>query len=211
MYEIIGIVGDVRKLLTEQPEPTMYFPLFEGQLSYASLVVRTVGNPNVLALPIQKEVAQLNSDLPVSNVATMEEILAGAATPRRFSLILLAIFAGLALVLAAIGLYSVLAYSTQQRTGEIGIRIALGATPANVMRMVVAQGLRPTLVGMLIGLGAAAAATRVLQSLLFEVRSSDPQVFALVAVVLAGIALAACAVPARRATRIDPTTALRAE
>ncbi|MBI4905559.1 MAG: ABC transporter permease [Acidobacteria bacterium] len=210
-YDIVGVVGDVRKSLTNRPEPTMYFSLLEGRVSYAAIVVRTSLNPNLLALPVQKEVARLDSDLPVSNIAAMERILAGGAASRRLSLVLIGIFAGIALLLASVGLYGVVAYSTQQRTNEIGVRIALGAGRGHVLRTVLAQGLRPVAVGLMAGVAIALAMTRVMRSLLFEVSPLDPQVFAFVAVVLAAVALAACAIPARRASRVDPVTALRYE
>jgi ABC-type antimicrobial peptide transport system permease subunit len=210
-YEIVGIVGDVRKELAEKPEPTMYRTLFEGNFSFAALAVRTVGNPSSLALPIQKEVSRIDPDLPVVSVLTMEEVLSKGTSQRRSSLMLLSLFAGLATILAAIGLYGLLAYSIRQRTSELGIRIALGASPAHVIGMVLAQGLRPAAAGVLAGLAIAGAIVRVLQSLLFEVKPLDLQVFFAVAVLLMTIAVLACAIPARRATRIDPAIALRTE
>ena len=210
-YEIVGIVGDVRKELAQEPEPTMYQALFEGNFSFAALAVRTAGNPSAIALPIQKEVSRIDADLPVVSVLTMEEVLSEGTLQRRSSLMLLGLFAGLATILAAIGLYGLLAYSIRQRTSELGIRIALGARPAHVIRMVLAQGLRPAAVGVLAGLGIATAIVRVLQSLLFEVKPLDVQVFFAVAILLMAIAALACAIPARRATRIDPAVALRTE
>jgi predicted permease len=210
-YEIIGIVGDVRKELAADPEPTMYWPLLEGNFGYAALAVRTAGDPNALALPIQKEVSRIDPDLPVVSVLTMEQVLSKGTSERRFSLTLLALFAGLATLLAAIGLYGLLAYSIRQRTSELGIRMALGATPAHVVRMVLTQGLRPTAAGVLAGLVAATAVMQVLQSLLFEVKHLDLQVFLFVAILLVAIAVIACAIPARRAARIDPAVALRTE
>jgi len=210
-YEIIGVVGDVRKELAEEPEPTMYRALFEGNFNFAALAVRTAGNPNALALPIQKEISRIDPDLPVVSVLTMQEVLSKGTSQRRSSLMLLGLFAGLATTLAAIGLYGLLAYSILQRTSELGIRIALGASPAQVVEMVLAQGLRPAVAGVLAGLAIAGAVVRVLQSLLFEVKPLDVQVFFAVAVALMTIAALACAIPARRATRIDPAIALRTE
>jgi predicted permease len=210
-YEIIGIVGDVRKELAAEPEPTVYWPLFEGSFSFAALAVRTSGAPSALALPIQKEVSRIDPDLPVVSVLTMEEVLSKGTLQRRSSLMLLGLFAGLATMLAAVGLYGLLAYSIRQRTSELGIRIALGATPANVIGMILMQGLRPASVGVLVGLAIAGAVVRVLQSLLFEVKPLDVQVFFAVAVSLMTIAALACAIPACRATRIDPAVALRSE
>jgi predicted permease len=210
-YEIVGIVGDVRKELAAQPEPTMYFQLLRGGFNSAALAVRTTGDPNTLALPIQREVGRIDPDLPVVSVLTMEEVLSKGASPKLFSLTLLGLFAGLATVLAAIGLYGLLAYSVRRRTAELGIRMALGATPARVLRLALVQGLRPALFGIVAGLAVSAGAVRVLRSLLFQVESLDPYVFLPVAALLAGIALIACAVPARRASCIDPAVALRAE
>jgi predicted permease len=210
-YEIIGIVGDVRKDIAVEPDPTMYWPLLEGSFSFAALAVRTAGNPNAIALPVQKEVSRLDPDLPVVSVLTMEEVLSKGTSQRRASLMLLGLFAGLATILAAIGLYGLLAYSIRQRTSELGIRIALGASPANVIGMILAQGLRPAAAGVLIGLAIAGATVRVLQSLLFEVKPLDYQVFLAVATLLITVAALACAIPARRAIRIDPAMALRTE
>jgi ABC-type antimicrobial peptide transport system permease subunit len=156
-------------------------------------------------------VSRIDSDLPVVSVLTMEEVLFKETSQRRFSLTLLSLFAGLATLLAAIGLYGLLAYSIRQRTSELGIRIALGATPAHVIRLVLTQGLRPTAAGVLAGLAVAGAVGRVLQSLLFEVKPVDSEVFLFVTVLLMAIAVIACAIPARRATRIDPAVALRTE
>lgn len=206
-YEIIGIVGDVRKDLAEEPEPTVYRALLEGDFNFAALAVRTAGNPNALALPIQKEVSRIDPDLPVVSVLTMEEVLSKGTAQRRSSLMLLGLFAGLATILAAIGLYGLLAYSIRQRSSELGIRIALGARPAHVIGMILAQGLKPAAAGVLVGLAIAGGAVRVLQSLLFEVKPLDLQVFFAVAALLMIIATLACALPARRATRIDPAEA----
>lgn len=210
-YEIVGIVGDVRKELAAEPEPTMYFQLLRGGFNSAALAVRTAGDPNTLALPIQREVSRIDPDLPVVSVLTMEEVLSKGASPRLFSLTLLGLFAGLATVLAAIGLYGLLAYSIRERTAELGIRMALGATSGRILRLALVQGLRPALFGIVAGTAVSAGAARILQSLLFQVESFDPYVFVLVAALLMGIALIACAVPARRASCIAPAVALRAE
>jgi len=211
VYEMVGVVGDVRKHLAERPEPTMYFPIFEGRFHQASLVVRTEGQPNALATPVRREIARLDSELAVFSILTMEELLSGAAGPRRFSLSLLGIFALLAVVLAAVGLYGVLSFATEQLTGEIGIRMALGAGSTQVLRLVLARGLKPAITGIALGVAAGLAAMRVLESLLFEVSPSDAHVFLAVPVLLAAVCLAACAIPARRAARMDPARALRAE
>ena len=211
LYEIVGIAGDVRKELATAPEPTMYFPALNGHNGFGSLVVRTATDPHSLALPVQKEISRIDPDLPAIDIATMDELAAGATRQKGFGLTLLGLFAGLALVLASIGLYGVLAYTMQQRTSELGIRIALGASPSGIARLVLWQGLKPAAAGLLVGLVSSLGATRLIQTLLYEVSPMDPQVLAGVIVLLAVVSMIACLVPAWRATRIDPVVALRAE
>jgi putative ABC transport system permease protein len=210
-YEIVGIVGDVRKDLVSEPEPTMYVPLLSGEFSYGTIVVRTALDPNTLALPIQKEVNRLDPELPVIDVLSTDELLSQATTSRRFGLTLMIVFAGLAALLAAVGLYGVLSYTMGQRRGELGIRMALGATGRDMSRLALRQGMLPTAVGIAAGLLAALWLTRVMETLLFHVSATDPEVFMLVAVLLSAVALAACLGPAMRAARIDPASALRTE
>ncbi len=211
VFEIVGIVGDVKSNLASPMEPAMYFPLLRGTLSSATLVVRAVGDPNTLSLPIQRVMHNLDPDLPAVTVKTMDETAQGATSQSRFGLTLIALFAGLAVFLASIGLYGVLAYSTQQRTNELGIRVALGAASSDITRLVMAQGMKPAAIGIIGGLAGGAAATRLLQSLLYEVNPTDPAVITLVVALLAIVAMAACFIPALRASRIDPVVALRAE
>jgi predicted permease len=211
VYEIVGIVGDVRKDLVSEPEPTMYVPLLSGEYSYGTIVVRTARDPNALALPIQKEVSRLDPDLPVIDVLSTDELVSQATTSRRFGLTLLIVFAGLAALLAAVGLYGVLSYTMGQRRSELGIRMALGATGRDMSRLALRQGMRPTAIGIAAGLLVALWLTRVMESLLFHVSTTDTQVFVFVAVLLSAVALAACLGPAARAARIDPASALRVE
>jgi predicted permease len=211
LYEIVGIVGDVRKELAVKPDPMMYVPLLNGHEGFGSLVVRTAVDPHSLALPVQKEVSQIDPALSAINISTMDELAEGATLQKRFGMTLLGLFAGLALVLASIGLYGVLAYTIQQRTGELGVRIALGASPSGIARLVLWQGFKPAAAGLAVGLAASAAATRLIQALLFEVSPGDPQVLVGVIVLLGFVWSLACLVPAWRATRIDPVVALRAE
>jgi predicted permease len=210
-FEIVGIVGDARHNLADAAQPIMYFPVLRGKANFSTLVIRASGDPNLLSLPVQKEMRALDADLPAVTVKTMDEMIWGATSQNRFGLTLIALFAGLAVFLASIGLYGVLAYSVRQRTGEIGIRMALGAAPADITRLVVWQGLKPAGIGIVAGLAGAAAATRLIQGVLFEVSPMDPPVLASVAVLLGAISLAASLAPAWRATRIDPVVALRNE
>jgi predicted permease len=210
-YEIVGIAGDTRQYLPQRAEPMMYMPLYDGTFRFATLMVRTQGDPNLLSLPIQKIMRGLAADLPAVTVKTVDEMMEGAAGQNRFGLTLIALFAALAVILASIGLYGVLAYSVGQRTNEIGIRMALGAASREITRLVVWQGFKPAAAGIAAGLAGAVAATRLLQSLLFEVSPADPLVMTTVALLIAVIAAAASFIPAWRATRIDPVAALRAE
>lgn len=153
----------------------------------------------------------MDRQIPVSNVQSMDELLSVSLAEERFDMLLLGAFAGLALILAAVGIYGVMAYTVSQRTHEIGIRIALGAQRGDVVRLVVGQGAKLALAGIIVGLAGAFALTRLMASLLFDVTPTDPLTFAAVAIVLAMVALAACYIPARRAMRVDPMTALRYE
>ena len=210
-FEIVGIVGDALQNLGLPAEPTMYFPLFRGSLRMAALMIRATGDPNLLSLPVQKEMRRMDSDLPAVTVQTMDELMWGATQQNRFGLALIGMFAGLAVILASVGLYGVLAYSVSQRTSELGVRIALGAGRSSITNLVLWQGLKPALAGIAAGIGGGVAATRLLQSLLYNVSPADPVVLASVVALLVAITLAACFVPAWRATRIDPVVALRAE
>ncbi len=188
----------------------MYFPILEGGYGFAALVIRTATDPNSLSLPIQKEMRRLDADHPAVTVRTVDEVASLQTSQTRFGLTLIGLFGGLAVVLASMGLYGVLAYSIGQRANELGIPIALGASAPVIARMVVWQGMKPA-AGMAAGLLVGSAATRLLQSLLFEVKPTDASVLAVVVILLAVVALAACLIPAWRAGRIDPVVALRAE
>lgn len=213
-YEIVGVVGDTRYLIDKPVKPTMWFPILSGIPGHtddAMLVVRSRRDVSALALPIQKTIAQLDPDLPVSDILTMQQIVGQSTGISSFSAALVMVFAGLSLLLAAVGLYGVLAYLVTQRTMEIGIRMALGAQREQVMRLVLLDGVRPALAGLAFGLLFSFAATRLIQSVLYQTSPLDVTVFAAVIATLLLTGIAACLVPAWRATRIDPMQALRTE
>jgi ABC-type antimicrobial peptide transport system permease subunit len=186
-------------------------PLNEGRDGAGSLVVRSNRDVTALALPIQKEVAAIDPDLPVSEVLTMEEIIGRSASGARFDALLILLFAVLALILAAVGLYGLLSYLVTQRTGEIGLRVALGAQQGGILHMMLFDGLRPTVVGLVLGLAGGAASAQLIRSVLFKVDPLDPVIFAAVTFVIVGVTLAAGFIPAWRASRLDPMDALRCE
>jgi putative ABC transport system permease protein len=189
----------------------MYTPILDGGRRVTFLVMRTSIEPHSVVPSIRKAIDNLDRDLPLFQVRTTAEIIETTVQRREFSILLLSLFAGLALVLAAVGLYGVLSYTVQQRTGEMGIRMALGASAGDVRRLILAQGMKPALAGVAGGIAGALIATRLLSSMLFHVSPMDPSTFAAVATGLIGVAALACLIPAMRATRIDPTIALRRE
>ncbi|HEY3989269.1 MAG TPA: ABC transporter permease [Acidobacteriaceae bacterium] len=211
--EIVGVVGDTRWMISQPIRPTYYLPLFTGDSGGVSLAVR--GNPNVdaesLALPIQKIFGQMDPDLPVHDVLTMKQNIGVATLQDQFNSILILAFAIIALVLAAVGLYGVLSYLVTQRTGELGIRIALGAQRMEVMRLTLTDGLAPVAIGLLAGLAGGAATVQLLREMLYGMSPFDWSVFLIVVVVLAITAACACILPAWRASQLDPAQALRAE
>jgi putative ABC transport system permease protein len=210
--EIIGVVGDVHQIgLDTAPEPTVYWPHPELVYSSMTILVRTANDPLALVGAAHTELQQLDPELPMAAIATMDQLLAESLSRAHFTMLLLGIFSAVALILAAVGIYGLIAYSVTQRTQELGIRIALGAQHRDVLRLVLAQGTRLTLLGVAIGLLAALALSRLLSTLLFAVSATDPLTFAGVAALLAAVALLACFIPARRATRVDPIVALRYE
>ncbi len=210
--EIVGIVGSVHHLsLSSEPTPEYYVPHTQMPFDSMTIVARTEGDPRALISAVQREVRALDSELPVYNIKTLEECVAASVAQPRFNTVLLAIFAGIALVLTAVGLFGVMSYTVRQRTHEIGIRMALGAAETDVLKMVVRQGMTLAGIGMGIGLAGVYFLTQLITSMLFGIGATDPLTFVAISVVLAIVALGACFVPARRATRVDPMVALRYE
>jgi putative ABC transport system permease protein len=214
--EIVGIVADVRQMGLDEPtKAEMYLPYqqitdWPGYVP-RDLAIRTTGDTSSLAGAVRQIIREVDPDQPVSNVATMAEVLGTEAAQRRMGMIMLVGFASLALLLASLGIYGVLAYFVTQHTNEIGVRQALGATPRNILMLVLKKGMGLTLVGVAIGLVASFALTRLMSSLLFGVTASDPLTFVTVPLVLVMVAFLACYIPARRATKVDPLVALRYE
>ncbi len=217
-YEIVGVVGDVRyknfvnEARDERLRPAVYVPQTQTGWRGMGLVVRAAtGDPAALTAAVRQEVAALDKDQPVFDVRTMPQVFIEGMAPQRLSAYMFASFALVALLLAAVGIYAVIAYSVAQRTHEIGIRMALGAQPRDILRMIVKQGMTLTAIGVVVGLICAFAVTRAMASILYGVSANDPVIFAGVAALAASIAFVACYVPARRATKVDPMVALRYE
>lgn len=209
---IIGVVGNVKdKALSEAAAPMLYFPYTQMPWWTMTLVVRTKGEPAALAGALREQIHEMDSALPVENLQSMASAISATESDARFRSLLLGLFGILALVLASVGIYSVLAYVVAQRTHEIGIRVALGAQQGDVLRLVIVQGMRAVLIGAAIGIVAALAMSQLLAEFLYGVGDRDPVTFAGVAILLSLVALAACYVPARRAMKVDPMVALRYE
>ena len=209
---IVGVAGDTRRSgLDAPPRPELYRPHTQLPTGDLTLAVRTGGDPMALAGAVRAAVAELDPELPLARIATLDQLVGASVAERRFNMLLLGIFSVLALVLAAVGIYGVISFVVSRRTREFGVRMALGAQRADVLRMVLGQGAAVTAAGALIGIAGAAALTRVLEGLLYEISPTDTPTFAAVTAVLVSVALAACYIPARRATRIDPALSLRAE
>lgn len=209
---IVGVVGDMKSDSFEAPlAPHIYLPVFQGPPYASVLFLKTNSNPGALSDQIRREVQSIDSNLPLFSVRTMDEVITRSMAERRFALEILAVFAGVALLLAAIGIYGVMSYAFSRRIHELGIRIALGAQRNDILRMTLNEGMRLVLFGLGLGVIGAFILTRFLRSLLFNVTATDPLVFASIAALLAAVALLACYIPARRATRVDPLVALREE
>ena len=212
MAEIVGVVADNHSNdLTSPPVAEYFLPALQRPDNFTALIVRTDGDPTALTGAIRAALKEVDPDLPLLNPTTLTALVAQSSADRRMVMVLLAAFAGLAVVLASIGIYSVMAYVVTQRSTEIGIRMALGASPGSVQRMVVAQGLKVAAVGIVVGIAAALGFTRLLQTFLFEVRPGDPLIYAGISLLIAVVTFCACWIPARRAASVDPLTALRSE
>jgi predicted permease len=212
LLEVIGVAGDVRgNGLQKAPQQVVYLPYWYRGRSANSLVVRTGMEPKAIAAAVRAELRRLDPELPVPQYRTMQDIVSTSVSERKFQLTLVLVFAGIALVLACLGIFGVVSYTVAQRRGEMGIRLALGATAGNLRSLVVRQGLAPVVIGLACGIGGALALGRVMQGLLFDVRASDPWTLAGVSCLLIGVAAAACYIPAARVSRADPLSALRYE
>ncbi|HYD16612.1 MAG TPA: FtsX-like permease family protein [Candidatus Nanoarchaeia archaeon] len=213
--EVIGVVGDVKQGLAAEAPTEMYVPYRQANavlpVYNLSVVLRTKQEPMTVANALRAAVHEINPNQPVVKVRTMEENVAASVAQPRFRTTLLSVLAGLALLIAAVGIYGVMAYSVTQRTREMGIRMALGSTPRRVFRLVLGDAMRLTVIGMVVGTLAAAALTRYVESLLFQIPRTDPTTALIVGAVLIFVAVAASYLPALRATRVDPAIALRSE
>jgi putative ABC transport system permease protein len=211
-YEIVGVVGDVKQYGLDQATPMQtYEPYTQQTYPFMTLVARASGDPTTLTAAIRNAVLELDKEQPIANVRTLDRILSASTAQQRFSALLLGVFAAVAMSLAAVGIYGVLSYAVTQRTPEIGIRMALGAARGDVLRLVVGAGMRLALLGVAVGLVVAFGLTRLMSALLFGVSPTDPMIFGLIPLLIVIVALLACWVPARRATKVDPMIALRAE
>ena len=207
--EIVGVVADSHtQNLTDPPVPEMFYPLLQRPENFTGILIRTEGDPSALTASVRAALRDVDAGIPLTNPGTMQQFVEQSMADRALTMTLLVVFAGLALVLATLGVYSVMAYSVAQRSGEIGIRMALGARAGDVQGMVIRQGMKLTAIGVLIGLVIAFAVTRLMTALLFQVGATDPVIYAGIATLLAAVAVAACWLPSRRAARVDPIRAL---
>lgn len=210
--EVVGVVGDIKHTAIDQPtQPQTYEPILQAQFTGLNFAVRTAGDPTTLIAALRREVYAVDPDQPVGRVDPLVKLVADSMARQRFAFTLFTVFSGLALLLASIGIYGVMAYNVSQRTGEIGVRMALGATATDVVKLILSQGLGVIGLGLLVGLGATLALARVIQSMLYGTNPRDPLTLAVIAVLLAVVAIAACLIPALRATKVDPLVALRAD
>ncbi len=212
MREIVGVIRDVKQSeLGAEAAPEVYAPLAQSPFSSMFVVIRTANDPRGIVEPARREVASVDKNVPIYHVETLDQYFAESAATTRFISLLLGGFAGMALLLACLGIYGVISYIVARRTHEIGIRMAVGAQKADVLRLIIGEGLRPALIGVAIGIAGALKLTGLLSSLLYGVKPTDPLTFVAVSLILTGVALVACYIPARRAANADPIEALRYE
>lgn len=207
--EVVGVVADVHTTgLSTPPVPEMFYPVMQPPENFTAVLIRTDGDPAALGASVRAALHDVDAGIPLTNPGTLQTFVDQSMADRELTMILLVVFAALALVLASLGVYSVMAYSVAQRSGEIGIRMSLGAQPADVQKMIIGQGTKLALIGVALGIVAALVVTRLMSALLFEVRASDPMLYLAIAALLVGVAAAACWIPSRRAARVDPIQAL---
>jgi len=209
---IVGVVGDARQTrLKDDPKPTIFLANSQAGAYGVTLVIRAAGDPQEVVRPVQTAIREYDPQQAISEVQTMDHVFADSASDARFQLVLLLIFAGLAIVLAMIGVYGVVSYSVTQRTPEIGVRMAMGAGTSEITRMVLREALSLAVLAVVIGLAGAFALTRLMESVLYETAPTDPVTLAISAIAILVVVTAAALVPARRATHVDPLVALRYE
>ena len=210
--EIVGVAADVKfNTLNAADVEEMYLPMAQVPWPNTTLLVRSAANSQSLVRAVRSKIAEVDPSLPVSGISSMEEVVDASVAQPKLTMQFVGVFAGFALLLAAIGIYGLIAYTVSARNQEMGIRVALGARPADILRLVVGQGMRMTGIGVVVGVVVSLALTRLLTSLLFGVHATDPLVFGAAAFILTGAAFVACYIPARRATRVDPIIVLRYE
>jgi putative ABC transport system permease protein len=212
-YEVVGVVNDVRgtSLSGNLQFPTVYVPYWRRAFSEISLAVKTTGDPAATYALVRHTIRRLDSELPIPAMRTMDDVVMESVAPRKFQMHVVLLFGIVALLLAGLGVYGVVSYSVAQRTSELGLRMALGATPRNVARNVLRHAMLPVVLGLVAGLVTAIAGGRAVRALLFDVSPVDPITLTAVSMVLLTVGLFACYLPARRAMRVDPLTALRTE
>ena len=211
-FEIVGVVEDVKYFgLAENSEPSLYFPVAQAPFRRMSFTLRTLVAPEVVVSAVRAEIIALDPSVPISRVRTLDQILAASVSRERFSTVLLTLFAAVALVLAAVGIYGVISYSMSQRTSEMGVRMAVGADPRDVVVLVMAHGAKLTLLGLASGLLGAVALRRVMATQLYGISATDPSTLVGVAAILGVVAMTATLLPAVRTARIDPVLALQGD
>ena len=209
---VVGVVGDVRTLVTTTPFQIVYMPYTQSpDFQPQDVVIRTRVDPSSLVPAVREVVHEIDKDLPVADLRTMAEVMSAATSRQRFNLLLMGFFAALAIVMAGVGMYGVMAYTVAHHTREIGIRMALGARPNAIFKLIIGHGLVLATIGVVLGVAGGLALTRLMTSLLFEVKANDPATFIVVSIGAVAVAFVACYVPARRAMKVDPLAALRYE